>query len=45
MALRVYLVASLRRQVQRRADGSIIEDPVRFPSGIKALADYVHAKG
>ena len=24
---------------------NIIADPVKFPSGIKALADYVHAKG
>eukprot|EP00051_Salpingoeca_urceolata_P033164 m.19286 g.19286 ORF g.19286 m.19286 type:complete len:914 (-) comp5913_c0_seq1:132-2873(-) len=32
-------------QVQRFANGSIIPDPVRFPSGMKALADYVHSKG
>ena len=32
-------------QVGRDADGNIIADPVRFPSGIKALADYIHAKG
>ncbi len=24
---------------------NIIPDPMKFPSGIKALADYVHAKG
>lgn len=24
---------------------NIIADPVKFPSGIKALADYVHSKG
>lgn len=29
----------------RDADGWIQADPVRFPSGIKALADYVHSKG
>jgi hypothetical protein len=29
----------------RTADGHIQSDPHRFPSGIKALADYVHAKG
>jgi alpha-galactosidase len=29
----------------RTADGFITADPVKFPSGIKALADYVHAKG
>jgi alpha-galactosidase len=30
---------------QRDAQGRLAPDPVRFPSGIKALADYVHAKG
>ena len=30
---------------QRDADGRLQADPKRFPSGIKALADYVHAKG
>ncbi|PSJ41039.1 glycoside hydrolase family 27 protein [Allosphingosinicella deserti] len=29
----------------RNADGFITEDRTRFPSGIKALADYVHSKG
>ena len=29
----------------RDADGFITEDRRRFPSGIKALADYVHSKG
>ncbi|MBM7789532.1 NPCBM/NEW2 domain-containing protein [Tenggerimyces flavus] len=29
----------------RTADGRLQADPVRFPSGIKALADYVHARG
>ena len=32
-------------QGQRDAQGFIQADPVKFPSGIKALADYVHAKG
>ena len=31
--------------VARGADGSTTPDPVRFPSGIAALAHYVHAKG
>ncbi len=31
-------------QVDRAADGSIVVDS-HFPSGIKALADYVHGKG
>ena len=30
---------------RRGADGSIIPDPVRFPSGMKVLVDYVHRKG
>jgi len=30
---------------QRDADGVIHPDPQRFPSGMKALADYVHSKG
>lgn len=32
-------------QVSRDAQGAIVADPERFPSGIKALADYVHSKG
>ena len=30
---------------ERDDKGNIHEDPARFPSGMKALADYVHAKG
>ncbi len=32
-------------QVGRDADGNIQVDSLRFPSGIRALADYIHAKG
>jgi alpha-galactosidase len=32
-------------QVSREADGTIVADAKQFPSGIKALADYVHSKG
>src|SRR5256885_16396171 len=32
-------------QVSRDAQGTIVADPQRFPSGMKALADYVHSKG
>jgi alpha-galactosidase len=32
-------------QVSRDSEGVIVADPTRFPSGIKALADYVHGKG
>ena len=30
---------------QRDANGFITADPQRFPSGMKALADYVHSMG
>jgi alpha-galactosidase len=30
---------------ERTGDGSLQADPKRFPSGIAALADYVHARG
>jgi len=30
---------------ERDADGKLVADPVRFPHGMKALADYVHSKG
>ena len=32
-------------QVSRDPQGTIVADPERFPSGMKALADYVHSKG
>lgn len=32
-------------QVSREEDGTIVADPERFPSGIPALADYVHGLG
>src|SRR6185436_8446684 len=30
---------------ERDADGLIQPDPARFPSGMKALGDYLHARG
>ncbi|XAR71871.1 Alpha-galactosidase [Bertholletia excelsa] len=30
---------------QRNLEGQLVPDPKTFPSGIKALADYVHEKG
>lgn len=30
---------------ERDANGDMQADPVKFPSGMKALADYVHARG
>jgi alpha-galactosidase len=32
-------------QVSRDKEGNIVADPQRFPSGIKALADYIHSVG
>jgi alpha-galactosidase len=32
-------------QTSRDAAGNIVADAARFPSGIKALADYIHSKG
>ena len=31
--------------MDRDAAGSLVADPVKFPHGMKAFADYVHAKG
>ncbi|TDY14000.1 glycoside hydrolase family 27 protein [Meridianimaribacter flavus] len=30
---------------ERDANGNLVADPVKFPSGMKALADYIHSKG
>ncbi|HTT63747.1 MAG TPA: alpha-galactosidase [Bryobacteraceae bacterium] len=40
-----YVVIDDCWQVSRDAQGNIVADPQRFPSGMGALADYVHAKG
>jgi len=40
-----YVVIDDCWQVSRDKDGNIVPDPQRFPSGMKAVADYVHAKG
>lgn len=40
-----YIVIDDCWQVGRDSQGNIIPDPERFPSGIKALADYVHSCG
>jgi len=41
----VYLNLDDCWQTDRSRDGTIIADPERFPSGIPALADYVHSRG
>jgi len=40
-----YIVVDDCWQVSRGGDGTIVPDPERFPSGMKALADYVHSRG
>jgi alpha-galactosidase len=40
-----YVVIDDCWQVSRDANGNIVADAQRFPSGIKALADYIHSKG
>jgi alpha-galactosidase len=40
-----YVVIDDCWQADRDANGNIVADPKHFPSGMKALADYVHAKG
>ena len=40
-----YIIVDDCWQVARSADGTLVADPLRFPSGMKALADYVHARG
>jgi alpha-galactosidase len=40
-----YVVIDDCWQVSRDANGNIVADPKQFPSGIKALADYVHSRG
>src|ERR1041384_5246586 len=41
----IYLVIDDCWQIDRDANGNILADPQRFPSGMKALADYIHSKG
>ena len=40
-----YVVIDDCWQVSRDENGFIVADPQHFPSGIKALADYVHSRG
>jgi alpha-galactosidase len=40
-----YVVIDDCWQVSRDAEGAIVPDAKRFPSGMKALADYIHGKG
>jgi len=40
-----YIVIDDCWQIARDSKGKIVADSTRFPSGIKALADYIHSKG
>jgi alpha-galactosidase len=40
-----YIVIDDCWQTARDSAGNIIADPVKFPHGIRALADYIHSKG
>lgn len=40
-----YIVIDDCWQVGRDSAGNILADPERFPSGMKALGDYIHGKG
>jgi len=40
-----YVVIDDCWQVRRDENGNIVPDPERFPSGMKALGDYIHSKG
>jgi alpha-galactosidase len=40
-----YIVIDDCWQTGRDSAGNILADPVKFPHGIKALADYVHSRG
>src|SRR3989442_14344007 len=31
--------------VSRDSSGNLTNDPVKFPSGMKAIGDYIHARG
>ncbi|MBV6645592.1 MAG: glycoside hydrolase family 27 protein [Cyclobacteriaceae bacterium] len=40
-----YIIIDDCWQVGRDQEGNILPDPQKFPSGMKALADYIHQKG
>jgi alpha-galactosidase len=40
-----YIVIDDCWQASRDSAGNIVADPQRFPSGVGALADYIHSKG
>jgi len=40
-----YIVIDDCWQVGRDPQGTLVADPVKFPSGMKSLSDYIHSKG
>ncbi len=40
-----YVVIDDCWQVSRDAEGNIVPDAKRFPSGMKAVGDYIHSQG
>ncbi|HYH03175.1 MAG TPA: glycoside hydrolase family 27 protein, partial [Bacillota bacterium] len=40
-----YIIMDDGWQISRDSNGNIVADPIKFPNGIKAVADYVHSKG
>lgn len=40
-----YIIIDDCWQIGRDKQGNILVDPAKFPSGMKALADYIHSKG
>jgi alpha-galactosidase len=42
---RTLVVDDAWEATERDAQGNLVPDPVRFPSGMKALGDYLHSKG
>jgi alpha-galactosidase len=40
-----YIVIDDCWQIGRDAEGNILADSIKFPSGIKALSDYIHSRG
>jgi alpha-galactosidase len=40
-----YIVIDDHWEAGRDADGHVLANKEKFPSGIKALADYIHSKG
>lgn len=40
-----YIIIDDCWQIARDTEGNIVADSIKFPTGIKALADYIHSRG